>query len=453
MVKFPIPPTIKQFATRFSEAGFSIYIVGGAVRDYYAGYSSHDYDFATDALPNEVMALFPKVIPTGIKHGTVTVLFRDEMLEVTTFRVDGEYHDSRRPSTTTFVRSLEEDLKRRDFTINALAIEVSSGKLIDFHHGIQDIKAKTIRAIGDPVQRFTEDALRIMRACRIGAQLQFGIEEATQKAMQTLSENLALVSGERIRSELFNLLDSPVPSIGLFALHECHALSVILPELAAGNNIMQKGNHQHDIMRHNIYACDAAPRNKPLVRLAALLHDIGKVAVRKEQSDGEVSFYQHEFHSEKMAIEIMERLKCSNAEKNTVANLIRNHMFHYNEDWSDGAVRRFINRVGLEALEDLFDLRLADQTAIYGRAYPESLHALKDHIERVLKASSALKIKDLAVDGNDLATLSIPRGPIMGLVLQELLDTVLDDPQQNQRETLLKIAKQFYEQRINIEKS
>lgn len=450
MEKFPIPQSIKQFAAHFFKAGYSLYIVGGAVRDYYAGYTSHDYDFATDALPTEVMQIFHKVIPTGLKHGTVTVLFKGESHEVTTFRIDGEYHDLRHPSSITFVRSLEEDLKRRDFTINALAIDASSGELTDLHHGISDLKNKTIRAIGDPMQRFTEDALRIMRACRLASQLNFVIEERTLRAMKTLSSRLTSVSGERIRTELFNILDSPVPSVGLLSLDACDALEIILPELKAGSGIMQKGAHQHDIMLHNMYCCDAAPQTKPLVRLAALLHDIGKVPARQKLPNKEVTFYQHEIHSEQMALTIMERLKCSNEEKNRVTNLIRHHMFHYTPDWTDGAVRRFINRVGLEAMEDLFDLRMADQKAIHGFSYPESLIELRERIDQVLKESNALTIKDLAVNGNDLADLSIPRGPHMGRVLEELLETVLDDPLQNNRETLLTIAKNFYETRIHI---
>ncbi len=448
MAKFRVPKIVKEFSDHFLKGGFSLYIVGGAVRDYYLGIRNSDYDFATDALPQEVQKLFPRVIPTGIKHGTVTVLFKGATFEVTTFRIDGTYEDLRRPSSITFVRSLEEDLKRRDFTINALAVEASTGLLIDQHEGLKDLDKKVIRAIGEPLKRFGEDALRIMRGCRLVAQLEFTLEAQTLEAMAQLATNLTEVSGERIRAELFKILESRRPSLGLLALDACGALEVIIPELKRGDGVEQKGFHHQDVMRHNFATCDAAPQTKPIVRLAALLHDIGKVATKKEGPEGEITFHNHEIVGESEALAILERLKCSNEEKERVSNLIRNHMFNYSSEWSDGAVRRFINRVGLDNLEDLYDLRLADQIAIHGQANPANIIALKERIEDVLAKSRALTVKDLAINGNDLAALEIPRGPVMGLILNELLETVLDDPHQNERERLLTIAQNFYATRV-----
>jgi putative nucleotidyltransferase with HDIG domain len=448
MATFPISQSIRQFADRFTQAGFSIYIVGGAVRDHLLGRKTNDFDFATDALPDEVMRLFRSVIPTGIKHGTVTVLFKGSSYEVTTFRIDGTYADNRHPDSVKFVRSLEEDLRRRDFTINALAVDATNGKVIDFHHGMDDLKSQSIRAIGDPRKRFEEDALRILRACRFSAQLEFSIEIETRSAMTSLSHRLASVSAERIRTEIMKMMESPRPSLGIRVMHDTLALDVILPELAMGDNISQKGAHRLDVLQHGIAACDSAPQSKPLVRLAALLHDIGKVPTKRVTESGETIFYQHEIESENMAGNILRRLKFSNEERNIVLNLIRNHMFHYTPDWTDGAVRRFINRVGTDAIADLFDLRLADQKAIHGQTHFENLVEFQNRIDKVLQQSTALTTKDLAINGEDLFRLGIPKGPIMGVILKQLLETVLDDPTENEFEKLGTIALKFYEQRI-----
>lgn len=418
------------------------------MRDYYLGRPNTDYDFATDATPNDVMRLFHAVIPTGIKHGTVTVLYGKASYEVTTFRIDGSYSDARHPDTIQYAKTLEEDLKRRDFTINALAVDAATAKLIDVHGGLEDLKRKQIRAIGDPYHRFTEDALRIMRACRLACQLDFTLEERTAIAMKELAPRLAYVSQERIREELWKILEAEQPSKGFLLLSETGALPVVLPELEACKGIVQNGYHTHDLFYHSIFSCDGAPRKNIIVRLAALLHDIGKAETCRLAEDGTYTFYQHEQVSEKRARAILERLKCSHDERDRVTNLIKHHMFHYTSDWSDGAVRRFINAVGKEALEDLFALRLADQIGTYGSTCPQMVREFSLRIDEVLARSAALTIKDLAVHGNDLARIGIPKGPIMGEILRELLATVLDDPSQNTSERLLFIAKRLYEQRV-----
>lgn len=448
MRKFPIPASIQQFADRFTNAGHSLYIVGGAVRDHYLGRRTSDYDFATDARPEQVIRLFRSVIPTGIKHGTVTVLYKGCSHEVTTFRTDGTYQDNRHPDQVTFVGDLADDLRRRDFTINALAVNAVDGTLVDLHHGIEDLRARKIRAIGEPEERFCEDALRIMRACRFASQLGFTIDEVTMDAMRRTSHRLTSVSGERVRAELFKILESERPSVGILAMHGCKALAILFSELVEGDNVGQKGNHQLDVLMHGIAACDAAPRSKPLVRLAALLHDIGKSRTKAIGPDGETTFHQHERHSELMAKDILLRLRCSNEETARVLNLIRNHMFNYSAEWTDGAVRRFINRVGVESIIDLFDLRRADRWAIDGNERFDDLVEFSDRIERVLAQESAMTIQDLVVDGNDLAGIGIPRGPLMGEILRLLLDTVLEDPAQNTPERLAIIARNLYEQRM-----
>lgn len=437
---------MKDFASIFDAAGFSLYIVGGAVRDWVLRIPNDDYDFTTDATPEEVIGLFRKVIPTGIKHGTVTVLFKNAKYEVTTFRTDGEYHDHRHPEQVQFVRNLEEDLKRRDFTINAMAANAFTGEIVDQHNGFGDLKKKTIRAIGNPIERFTEDALRILRACRFATKLDFSIEPETHAAMRQLASTLKLVSGERIRDELVKILSSKTPLTGLKLMQESDILAVILPELVEGQGIEQRGFHTHDVLTHNLLVCQAAADiDAPLaVRIAALLHDIGKPRVRQENGDGIYTFHRHEFESERLAKRILERLKFSNDDRDQVLNLIRNHMFHYTPDWSDGAVRRFIARVGADSIENLFLLRLADQKAIAGACDYETLRELDERIEKIRRDGDALSVKDLAVNGKELMAAGIPAGPTMGTILNQLLETVMDDPKQNERERLELIALNLY---------
>ncbi|MDY4611038.1 MAG: HD domain-containing protein [Sphaerochaetaceae bacterium] len=444
---FPIDVTIREFASVFDAAGFSLYVVGGAVRDWLLGIQNDDYDFTTDATPEEVINLFRKVIPTGIKHGTVTVLFRGSQYEVTTFRTDGEYHDHRHPDQVYFVRNLEEDLKRRDFTINALAANASTGEIIDMHNGIGDLRLRIVRAIGDPLERFSEDALRILRACRFVTKLNFTIEPQTYAAMQSLAPMLSHISGERIRDELLKILCSRNPLRGLQLMENRGILSIVLPELASGNGVGQRGFHEHDVLTHNLLACQsAAELDAPMVvRTAALLHDIGKPNVRKESEDGIYTFHRHELESERQAGRILGRLKFSNDERDQILNLIRNHMFHYTSDWSDGAVRRFVARVGTDAIENLFLLRLADQKAIAGTCDYETLRELSERIEKIRRDGDALSVKDLAIDGRNLMAIGVPPGPKMGVILGQLLETVMDDPKQNTKEQLELIASKLFE--------
>jgi len=445
MQTFPVSSSIQRFSSRFKEAGFSLYIVGGAIRDYLLGLENDDYDFTTDAQPGEVKALFGHVIPTGVEHGTVTVIFEKQMFEVTTFRSEGTYLDGRHPSSVTFIRGLEEDLKRRDFTINAFAADCTNGTIIDLNGGFDDLKKKTIRAIGIPKKRFEEDALRIFRACRIASKLNFSIEEETLRAMKNEKENLKNVSSERIREELFKLVASDHPAVGLQYMHQCNILGTLFPSLANGDGIEQGGMHHQDILQHNITACQAAAdRAFPLsVRLAALFHDMGKSEVIKE-GEGKNTFYAHESVSARQAKTIMQYLKASNEQLRVVTHLVKEHMFNYQSDWSDSAVRRFITRVGLEDIPLLFQLRIADQIAIHGEPNTSLIDELQERINKILAAKDALSIKDLAIGGNDLMKMGI-QGKSIGIILSYLLETVLDDPRQNTSEQLLTIAKNYQE--------
>lgn len=442
-----IPRTITSFASIFVSNGHHLYIVGGAVRDYLLGRENSDYDFATDATTDEVMAMFRHVIPTGLAHGTVTVLYRGSSYEVTTFRTEAGYSDNRHPDSVTFVRSLGEDLKRRDFTINALAVDPTDGRIIDEHEGIADLKRGLIRCIGDPHERFREDALRILRAYRFAARLSFAIDERTREAARNLSARISSVSAERIRQELFGLLSSERPSSSLFLLDEDGILELLLPELSRCKGVGQKGSHQFDVFTHSLYSCDGAPREDLTLRLAALLHDIGKPESMGTDSRGEPTFYHHEQVSARLARKILKRLKSPNSLIEEVGHLIESHMFHYTPDWTDAAVRRFIRRLGFEHLERLLRLRVADT---YGTTGTYLLDPLLDELrERVLQIrakNEALGLKDLKIGGKDLIEAGIPKGPVIGFLLNELLETVLDDQKCNEKERLLSIALKRYEQ-------
>ncbi len=440
MRPFPIPHELREYARVFRDAGRQAWLVGGALRDMILGKKVNDWDVATDAPAREVARMFPRVIPTGIQHGTVTVLWKGLTVETTTFRVDGDYRDGRRPDSVTFTSDIREDLRRRDFTMNSLAYNLETGELLDPHGGREDLAAGLVRAIGDPVERFTEDGLRPLRAVRFASQLGYRIDEATRAAIPRTLDNFRRVSVERVRDELVKILLSPRPSYGLGLLEETGMLPDILPELSACRGVEQKGFHRFDVLDHSFLSCDGAPARLEL-RLAALLHDIGKPAARAEGPDGLPTFHRHEEFSARSTEEALRRLKFPNAVIASVTHLVRHHMFAYDDSWTDAAVRRFLARTGPENLEDLLALRLADAYGTTGeRPDSRSLEPLRKRVADLLARSRALAIRDLTVGGNELAALGVPRGPIMGRILAELLETVLDDPELNTPERLLDIA-------------
>lgn len=449
-----IPEPLRKMNAIFRENGFEAHLVGGAVRDMIRGKAASDWDLATNAPPQQVAKLFRRVIPTGIAHGTVTVLFMGHQVEVTTYRTEADYSDGRHPDSVSYAATIQEDLSRRDFTMNAVAASLEDGRLVDPFCGQRDIQKRIIRTVGSPKDRFDEDGLRPVRAIRFATQLGFSIEEATLAAIPAALERTADISAERFRDEFIKILKSPEPSIGLDLLERTGILRLFIPELADCKDVEQadcRGFHRFDVMRHLFYACDGAPKDKELVRLAALLHDIGKPKARRHGSlpDGRptLTFYNHEKYSEEISQNLMTRLKFSKAQTATVCHLVKNHMFHYESSWSDAAVRRFLYRVTPEALEDLLDLRMAD---VYGMTrtppalkegpWSANLIELKERIQRVQAQSQVLGLKDLAVNGRDLMEAGIPAGRRLGQILGQLLETVLDDPEQNNREQLLAIA-------------
>ena len=446
MLRYPVSDKLKDFSSVFTKNGFSIYLVGGAVRDFLLKKENHDYDFATDAEPVEIKRIFRRTIDTGIKHGTVTVLYKGESYEVTSFRTDGSYSDMRHPENVHFVKNLSEDLMRRDFTINALAASLPKGEIIDEHDGIRDLKKKTIRAIGNPYERFQEDALRMLRACRFASKLSFDIEKETFLAMRELKDNVSAVSAERIKEEIFALILSSNPVKGLEYMRLSGLMEIILPELYATYGVEQKGIHQDDVYHHLLKTLYAAERNGHgwKVRLAALFHDIGKVETRRKGSDREYTFFGHDEKSAELYEKIATRLKTSNEEKYEVSHLIRNHMFSYDPSWTDAAVRRFIRRVGKENINDLIDLRIDDAEAISGRINPMLLISLIERINDEYEKESALSLKDLKIKGDDLIREKIlSPSPLMGKILNALLDEVIENPSLNEREKLIARAREL----------
>ena len=459
MKKIEIPETLKKMNKIFRQNGFEAYLVGGAVRDVLMGKKPSDWDLTTSAKPEQVMSIFKKVIPTGIAHGTVTVHFCNEEIEVTTFRTESDYSDGRHPDKITFASTIEEDLSRRDFTMNAIAVNLEDGCIVDPFEGQKDIKNKIIRTVGDPMERFSEDGLRPIRAIRFSAQLGFSIEKETFASISnTKIQNVTKgISLERFRDELLKLLKAEKPSIGLKIMEETGIMQIFMPEFTECRNCIQRdfrAFHEFDVMDHLIYSCDGAPKEKPNVRMAALLHDIGKPSAKKivDSPEGQINtFYNHEQFSSRISKNLLTRLKFSNAEIQNITHLIENHMFNYESTWTDAAIRRFLVRVGYENLEDLFDLRLAD---IYGmhnkpvRGHDSPTIALllelKERCDKEHSANSALSLKSLAINGKDLIQNGIPAGKDLGRILNELLETVLEDPTQNNKETLLKIGLNLY---------
>ncbi len=450
MDTLPVHPTLTDLSKVFSDAGFHLYLVGGAVRDAFLGKDATDWDVATEATPQEVMKIFRHVIPTGIAHGTVTIPYRGHHIECTTFRTEEGYADGRHPDSIAYAGAIEDDLSRRDFTMNAIAVSLPDGKVVDPFFGRKAIHDRVIVTVGKPELRFAEDGLRPLRAVRFSAQLNFSIDSETLRAIPGALPVTAKVAHERIRDELVKLLESTRPSVGLRFMESSGLLNLIMPELSRCRGVDQKGRHAYDVLDHLYASCDYAPRENIPVRIAALFHDVGKPLVRICDDDGSYTFYNHEEESARIAERIMTRLRFPLKTAKTVTHLIRQHMFHYETSWTDAAVRRFIVRVGEESLNDIFDLRMADASGIIGKTlYPPELYELRERIDAVIAQAHAFGLKDLAVNGSDLSNNGIPKGPLIGIILAELLDAVLEDPTLNTKSKLLDISAAIYANRVH----
>jgi tRNA nucleotidyltransferase/poly(A) polymerase len=423
-------------------------VVGGAVRDELLGRDHADWDLATRLMPQAVMdrarAAGLKVIPTGLQHGTVTVILEDRPVEVTTFRSDGDYLDGRRPESVRLGVDLMEDLSRRDFTINAMAMPVGGGDLVDPFGGRADLAARTIRAVGDPLKRFGEDGLRTLRACRFAAQLGFEVEAATLAAIPLRLEVARKVAVERVFTELDKLLSGLEPDRGLALLAESGLLDLWLPELRPMMGCGQNRHHRHDVWTHTLEVIRFAPAD-PGLRWAGLLHDMGKPVSKSTGPDGEAHFYGHEARSLDAAGTILERLKASHALRKDVAALIRHHGTHPTEAWGDAACRRFLKRLAEDALplDRWASFRLADQR---GKGLEverrEAEHAaLMARLMALVAAAPPLAVRDLALDGASIMHLAGRNGgPWLGELQRQLLEAVLDDPAVNTPERLAVLA-------------
>ncbi|MDR2802673.1 MAG: CCA tRNA nucleotidyltransferase [Treponema sp.] len=438
-----VPSLLKEIAAVFNAHGKQVFLVGGAVRDMLRGSRIVDYDLASDAKPDEVMRMFPGVIPTGIKHGTVTVRYKKHSIEITTYRADGNYKDGRHPDNVKYTSSIDEDLSRRDFTMNAIAAELPEGRIVDLHGGRDDIEKKIIRCVGRAEDRLNEDGLRALRALRFASQLDFDIDEELLLAVQANPSMILPVSIERVKQEFDKIAASGKPSTALLYMERSGLLKMVLPELADCRGVEQRGFHRFDVLTHSLLACDYAARSgySQAVRLAALFHDIGKPSVAKLDGGGVWTFYGHENVSAGLTRALMTRLRYSNAEIEAVTHLVKEHMFHYTDSWNDSAVRRFVKRVGEENLRALFDLRRSDSFGMTGVEPPlDLLLDFQYRIDSTLEKGRALSVKDLAIGGRELIQAGIPSGERMGRILKYLMEAVIDDPEMNTPEKLLETA-------------
>lgn len=447
-----VPDDVRAVLRRLHDAGHQAFLAGGCVRDVLLGRPSSDYDVTTSALPPAVAELFPKVIPTGIQHGTVTVVTRAEdrtrHVEVTTFRGEGAYLDGRRPASVVFLDDVEKDLARRDFTVNAIAWDPLHGLVADPFDGVGDAARQLIRAVGVPGERFSEDGLRKLRAVRFASVLSFDIDAATKRAIPEHLETFRKVAIERVRDEFTKLLvNSPKPSRGIELLAETGLLAEFLPELLEGKGQAQNRYHRWPVWEHVLQVVDHAPPRLE-VRLGALLHDIAKPRCAALKDDGEYSFHRHELVGADLSRELLERLKYPGRTVDAVVHLVREHNWHYRPEWSDGAVRRKLAKLGTdeETLRDFFDLRQADIRGhgVHVTEGLENLSALRERFDRELAQSNALTMKDLAVDGRTLMNrLSLQPGPAVGELLRALLQHVIDHPEDNEQSRLLDEAKRL----------
>jgi len=469
-----IPDYILDIISKIKKEKYEIFLVGGCVRDLLMGKNPQDWDLTTNALPGEILKIFPDAKYEN-NFGTVLLALKDEnkkvitVLEITTYRSEKGYSDRRHPDEILFEKELDKDLERRDFTVNAMALGHVSNKkdlnikdiqeleldlpknwsLVDLFGGVKDIKKKIIRAVGEPSDRFKEDALRMMRAIRFSSQLGFEIEAKTERNIAKFSGSIKFVANERIKDELIKILKSDLAYDGIILMYKTGILRYIIPELYLGENMKQNHHHIYTVLKHSFLSLKYCPSEIWQVRLASFLHDIGKPKSRA-MKNGVATFYNHEYIGERLVRKIMKRLKFSTIDIDRVANLVRNHMFYYNADEvTASSVRRLIQKVGKENLKDLMDVRIADRLGSgTPKAKPYKLRHLEYMIEKV--QNDPVSVKMLKINGDDLIkTLGIFPGPKIGSILDVLLSEVIEDPKKNNKEYLEKKARELNE--MNVE--
>jgi tRNA nucleotidyltransferase (CCA-adding enzyme) len=445
-VRIEVPAEVLTLCEKLRARGKRAWVVGGCVRDALLGRPVSDWDVATDARPEEMLQVFPRAIPTGLKHGTVTVRSGTLQVEVTTLRGEGAYSDGRRPDEVTFTDDIALDLARRDFTINAIACDPVSGALIDPYGGQRDLEARLLRAVGNPLERFSEDGLRVLRAARFVATLEMDLDPDTYRAIAPTLDTYKKVSEERVRDEWIKTMKARRPSRAFEIMRSSGILAITCPELELGVGMRQNKYHAYDVWRHGMECMDACAGD-PILRIAALLHDVGKPQSRAlSDKTGDYTFYDHDRIGAEIADPICVRLRFSNDERARITSLVRHHLFHYTDEWVDATVRRWIRRVGKERLLDLYRLNEADVRAkgLDATADLAALEALKVHVQRVLDAGAALTTHDLKIDGNMLMKeLALAPGPILGGILRHLLELVIADPALNEPEALLDLARAY----------
>lgn len=437
-----IPGNAIKIINILEGSGYEAYVVGGCVRDTFLGRTPDDWDITTSASPEQIKSLFRRTVDTGIAHGTVTVLMNDEHYEVTTFRIDGDYADHRHPGNVMFTASLEEDLKRRDFTINAMAYNPSVG-LVDKFGGIGDLKAGIIRCVGDPIERFSEDALRILRAFRFSAQLGFDIHEDTSRAASEKAADLKYVSAERISAELIKLIMSDHPE-KLIDAYNAGVTKYFLPEFDEMALTTQKNPHHNDtVAEHTVNALRNSPSNR-VIRLTMLLHDCGKPKVSRFDENGVQHFRGHGAASADMAKNVMRRLKLNNDTIKKVCILIKYHDWHLVPD--EVNVRRLVSEIGPDMFEALVKVQYADVSSHSDYRKEEKLKRIVDEkniYDKVMERGDCVSLKDLELSGDDIRTLGVSPGPRIGEILNKAFDEVLKDPAKNDHEYLVGFAKNY----------
>lgn len=435
-----IPQPVLELCRRFRAHGARAWVVGGCLRDLLLDREVSDWDLATSAEPDAVTRMFRRVIPTGTAHGTVTVLHRGEAFEVTTLRGEGAYADGRRPDSVHFVDDIEDDLARRDFTVNAMAYDPLEDRLVDPFGGLDDLRAGVLRAVGDPRRRFAEDGLRILRGARFVATLELELEPDTRAAFEGALDTFRKVSRERVREEWLKTMRARRPSRAFAVMRDTGILGVTFPALLEQVGCEQNRWHAYDVWEHTMRVLDESTGG-PVERVAALLHDVAKPRTRAvSETTGDYTFYDHERVGAEMADRWLREYRFSKAEREVIVHLVRHHLVCYRPEWTDAAVRRFVRRVGEDHLDALLRLARADALG-KGRDVSEELallDALRDRVEGVLREGAALSTSDLAIDGRDvLERVGGRGGPVVGRVLRAVLERVVDDPSLNERARLL----------------